>query len=410
VRAVIVIVLLLATTALAHGQIENILNRAKQKAEEKVKEKVEGNDQGAEDPVESGTGEESEAPDGEGQAETKPSGIKAYSKFDFVPGEKVLVIEDFMQDAVGDFPDKWNTNTSAETVTLDGIEGHWLMINRQGVFMPEFIDSLPDDFTFEFDLLCDNPGRAWSLYTSIITLSDRDHPEQWDVADNRFTFTIAPAVDNNSYSTIERRKAGIGEAGATGPTKHFSDRTKPVHVAVWRQKERVRVYFNEEKVWDLPKAMAKDTQYNSIVYWLQGSATDANYFMSNLRLAVGAPDTRNKLLTEGKWVTHGILFDVNSATIKPESYGSLKEIANVLKENAEVRIRIIGHTDADGDEAKNLDLSKRRAASVKEVLVKEFLIEESRMETEGMGETNPVDANTTPEGKANNRRVEFVKL
>ena len=132
--------------------------------------------------------------------------------------------------------------------------------------------------------------------------------------------------------------------------------------------------------------------------------------MGNLRLAVGAPDTRNKLLTEGKWVTHGILFDVNSANIKAESYGTLKEIAGVLKENATVKVKILGHTDADGDDKSNLELSKRRAASVKDFLAKEFSIESERMETDGLGESKPVDKNATPEGKANNRRVEFVKL
>lgn len=104
------------------------------------------------------------------------------------------------------------------------------------------------------------------------------------------------------------------------------------------------------------------------------------------------------------------LFTSNSANIKPESYGTLKQLADVLKENADVKVKIVGYTDSDGDEAKNLDLSKRRAASVKEALSKEFGIDTNRMETDGKGEADPIDTNKTPEGKANNRRVEFVKL
>ena len=69
-----------------------------------------------------------------------------------------------------------------------------------------------------------------------------------------------------------------------------------------------------------------------------------------------------------------------------------------------------GHTDADGKDDANLDLSKRRAASVKAALAKEFGIDESRMETDGKGESEPIDKNDTPAGKANNRRVEFIKL
>lgn len=172
----------------------------------------------------------------------------------------------------------------------------------------------------------------------------------------------------------------------------------------------MRVYFNEEKAWDLPKAMSKEARYNSIVYWLQGPGQNASYFISNLRLAVGAPDTRNKILTQNKWVTHGILFDVNSANIKPESYGTLKEMGNVLKEYSDLKVKIVGHTDADGKDADNLDLSKRRAAAVKESLAKEFGIDEIRMETDGKGESEPIDKNDTPAGKANNRRVEFIKV
>ena len=82
----------------------------------------------------------------------------------------------------------------------------------------------------------------------------------------------------------------------------------------------------------------------------------------------------------------------------------------MLKENATVKVKILGHTDSDGDDKSNLDLSKRRAASVKDFLAKEFSIEGDRMETDGLGESKPVDKNTTPEGKANNRRVEFVRL
>ena len=85
-------------------------------------------------------------------------------------------------------------------------------------------------------------------------------------------------------------------------------------------------------------------------------------------------------------------------------------MANVLKEYADLKVKIIGHTDADGADAANLDLSKRRATSVKASLAKEFGIEESRMETDGKGEGEPIDKNETPAGKANNRRVEFIKI
>src|SRR4030095_8961572 len=166
--------------------------------------------------------------------------LKTYSKYDFVPGEKIVVFEDFAQDAIGDFPDKWNTNASAEIVTIESLQGKWLKISKQGVFMPEFIDSLPDNFTLEYDLLCDNPGKVWSFYSSITALENHNQPEHWQSANSRFTFTVAPYPDGNSTSVIERRKDGVAESSANTSTKQFSDKTKPVHVAMWRQKERVR--------------------------------------------------------------------------------------------------------------------------------------------------------------------------
>jgi OmpA-OmpF porin, OOP family len=129
-----------------------------------------------------------------------------------------------------------------------------------------------------------------------------------------------------------------------------------------------------------------------------------------VRIAAGLPDMRNKLLSEGRIVSYGIYFDVNKDVVKAESYGSLKEIATILKENPDVKINIVGHTDADGADASNLDLSKRRAASVKTELVKIFGIDASRMQTDGKGEAQPVASNDTPSNKAMNRRVEFIKL
>ena len=178
-------------------------------------------------------------------------------------------------------------------------------------------------------------------------------------------------------------------------------------ISIWKQKTRLRIYVNETKIWDLPRAFDSSLKYSLL---FATHIFEGTVFITNLRTAVGAPDTRSKLITEGKFSTTGILFDVNSDKIKPESYGVLKEIGTVLKETPTVKVRIIGHTDADGDDAKNLELSKRRAASVKAALQSEFGVEATRLETDGKGETQPLGPNTTPEGKASNRRVEFVKL
>jgi outer membrane protein OmpA-like peptidoglycan-associated protein len=159
---------------------------------------------------------------------------------------------------------------------------------------------------------------------------------------------------------------------------------------------------------DLPTLIPDLIKCNRLRYCLWGK--QGLPYVTNIRITSAKPDMRSKLLTEGKIVSYGIYFDVNNDKVKPESYGTLKEIAQVLTENPAVRIKIVGHTDGDGDGAKNLDLSKRRAVSVKSELSKLFGINDSRIETDGKGKTEPVAPNDTPSNKAQNRRVEFIKL
>lgn len=183
-----------------------------------------------------------------------------------------------------------------------------------------------------------------------------------------------------------------------------------VHVSIWKQGQRVRLYLNEKKYWDLPKAFSKDIKYDKFFLLTDGGKENEHFFVSNFRLAAGTPDARSKLISEGSLTTTGIVFDVNSDRIKEESLGVIREIATVLKENPAVRIRIIGHTDSDGNAELNLNLSRRRAASVQTSLVKYFGIEASRLETDGKGAAEPVLPNTSSLNKAQNRRVQFVKL
>ena len=89
--------------------------------------------------------------------------------------------------------------------------------------------------------------------------------------------------------------------------------------------------------------------------------------------------------------------------------GALNEIAKLMKEHADLKFEIDGHTDSDGNADANLKLSQQRADAVKVKLV-EMGISESRLTTKGFGATKPIDKNDSAEGKANNRRVEFVKI
>ena len=350
-----------------------------------------------------------------------PASFKTYSKFDFIPGDKILYYDDFSKDAIGDFPVTWNTNSTGEVVTASNQDGHWLMVRKQGKFIPEYIKELPDNFTFECDVACNEKFSFYSPYLFLYFLTGNNNGKEV------FDYTFIPG-EKRSGVKIGFHPTNAGSNGGLAQEESFDDGASVIkneintsqfnsnggksklHVSVWRQKERLRVYFNEEKVYDLPRAFAGGKTYGTVFFEIWGDMKDQDrYLIGNLKFAAGAPDTRNKLITEGKFVTRGILFDVNSDKIKPESYGVLKDIANVLTENSSVKVKIVGHTDSDGKDADNLSLSKRRAESVKSSLVKDFGIDAARLDTDGKGASQPVDANNTAEGKANNRRVEFIR-
>ncbi len=111
----------------------------------------------------------------------------------------------------------------------------------------------------------------------------------------------------------------------------------------------------------------------------------------------------------GKVTLYGIQFDFNQATIKPESEPVLKEVGSLLQKQADLKLRIQGHTDNVGKPAYNLDLSKQRAESVKTYLVSNFKVDAARLTTEGFGDTKPIAKNDTEQGRAQNRRVELAK-
>ena len=396
------------------GAIRDAARRAAEEAKKKATEVTKTSDESAKKDAPA-TVAASPAPTAATPASAPPAAaaptFATYSKFDFVPGEKVVAAEDFSQDAVGDFPAKWNTNAAGEVVTVAGTSGRWLKLTRAGFFLPEFVTELPENFTLEFDLLVPPAFEAgFALNTSIVQLADPKKPADWQSSPNIFTFTAHPTPATGGTSSVIIRQDGTSEPANQSRTPLLvATRGTPVHMSVWRQRQRVRVYMNAEKVWDVPRAVAASAKFNSMMFVVPPACGNCEYYLANLRVATGAPDTRNKVLTEGKWVSHGILFDVNSDRIKGESYGSLKEIATVLTENADVKMQVVGHTDADGDDAANLDLSKRRAASVKAALVNEFKVDGARLTTDGKGESQPIDKNDTPAGKANNRRVEFIR-
>lgn len=396
---------------------ERLKRKMEEKIENKTEEAFEKALEGSEEEEEEKSKSKNENHKDSDSQQSNPT-LQTYSKFDFIPGERIIFYDDFSQDNIGDFPAKWNTNGSGEVVTTSLISGKWLKMSNDAIYVPDFKYPFPENFTIEFDLIGSFSLEYPEQVMGVIKLEVANLDEPKDA--------INGGADRNlARSEFELKFADVATAWVHGYSsdgsdvsnsisgKHFQGfHAKPIHFSISVNKQRYRIWVNQTKVFDLPRMMAKAETYNIFRLNPYFIDTDKNFdlLISNIKFAEGTVDARSKLITEGKLVTNGITFDTGSDKIKPESYPVIKSIADVLKSNESVNIMIVGYTDSDGNSANNQKLSEKRALAVMEVLVKEFGINPSRIKSSGKGDSQPLNDNSTAAGKALNRRVEFIKL
>lgn len=341
------------------------------------------------------------------QVSQSEKSVDAYTRFDFIPGNTLLFTDDFSAENIGDFPARWNTNGSGEVVGSG--DEKLFQLRGSSQYIPLLTDKLPEEFTIEFDLLTQGLSRATSSTANFQILLDdngkfnKGKNYAWiRVYLTQFTDVGVKVTSNvNGQKLIDNTlKLDLRKKILNG-----------IHISIAVNKKRFRMWVEENKIVDVPTLVPAGIQ--TIKFALEGFSQDfeaAKVYVDNVRIAKGGLDLRAKLLTEGKLSTTAITFNVNSDQLKPESMGIIREIAEVLNTNAAIKVKIVGHTDSDGDDAGNLELSRKRALAVKNALVTTYNVPEERLEVDGKGETNPAASNDSPEGKAANRRVEFLKL
>jgi len=330
-----------------------------------------------------------------------------YSNFDFVSGNSILLYDDFSMDNIGDFPAKWDTNGSGELVTIN--DEKWFRLTNRSTYIPLTSSNLPENYTIEFDMLMTGLDNKTSSQAFLVFLfADNNsfkNAKTWSMVE------ISPCQFIDSRGVVEKQVNGERQFRNLMGKDYRDAINGKSRISIAANKSRLRVWLNENKIVDVPRLLA-DGITNFKMY-TRGMRDDRNFdeiYIKDFKMAETGIDLRSQLLTDGKFSTTGILFNSGSDQIKPESYGVLKQIADALLQDTSLNLNIIGHTDADGDAENNLMLSQQRAESVKGFLVGQFQIDENRLQTEGKGEGEPVADNTSNEGKANNRRVEFVKL
>lgn len=315
---------------------------------------------------------------------------------DFVPGEKVIFYDDFTDMAGDEPPPHWKVRGGSVALKVGaGIRQLTVMADR--ISLTPNIKGLPKNFTLETEMKFDNPVDVRSV---------------WYIHDNTWESPTGPPATLRVF--LQTQTGGLnvqveqhvkGETEDLGSTSVSVDFNRPVKEAIWIQDGRLRIYINGERIVDVNQVELPP---------LTGAELDPEFGEGKLgyrmvRIAESTPDFSQVISSSGRYVTHGIYFDTDSDKLKPESAPVIKSIAQGLEKNPNLKLRIEGHTDSTGSAEHNLDLSKRRAQAVKAVLVSQFNVDASRLTTDGLGSTKPIDSNDTPQGRAQNRRVEFVK-
>ncbi|HEX3025346.1 MAG TPA: OmpA family protein [Chitinophagaceae bacterium] len=340
--------------------------------------------------------------------------LTVFSKFDFVPGKTVLYFDNFENDNIGETPMNWLTTSSAEVVTIDGVEGKWLKLgsNYARHICRSKKQTWGNNFTVEFDMLLNATSDVRGTYAYINLFNSNGKM----VTDENLLSTIGDDMQNTTtlfyrMNILQKDFNGYGHSFAlikngsklnsNEGTKPLYTQGKPVHFSFCVQGKRFRCWVNNLKIYDAP-AVNETSLPNQLGFYLRDNAET---YISNIRIAKDVPDTRAEFNT-GKIISN-LLFYTGTANLKPESMGALLDISKIIKDASDP-VKIVGHTDSDGNDASNLKLSQQRAEAVKTILVKEYGIDETKLTTEGRGETQPIADNKTAEGKAQNRRVEFI--
>ena len=316
-------------------------------------------------------------------------------KSDFVPGDKLIFYDDFTDMAGDEPPPHWKVRGGTAELRTSG-QIRQLTLSNHAMRISPNIRKLPKNFTLEADYALgphdgNGNGFIWSF---------RRDP------DGSPTMIVNVLVQEGG-ARLEAGAGPIDQTEVIGQTLVPVDQKQPVNFALWAQEGRIRIYINGKRAVDVNQIALGDINYVDMDAAVsEGSGGYVG--IRRARIAETAPDF-SKTIMSGRYVTHGILFDVDSDRIRPESAATIKMIASGLQSSSGSNFVIEGHTDSTGDTAHNMDLSQRRAEAVKSVLVSQFGIDGARLSTKGFGATKPVASNDTPQGRAENRRVEFVQ-
>ena len=412
---------LICGTASAQGILGRLGERAKQAVENNIGNKIEQGINNAldgkkKDKNASGNQDIEEA---EMPAE-KVDFAEIQAKSDFKRGANVFFEDNLGGERMGEFPSKWDLldGSEVEVVNIKGAKAIRMEASRIQPLMKEK-EYLPEEFTIEFDVLA-QPAEEGSGWDGTLDLF-------MDGDDGRRVFDIRMSPEYHPYYGGEYSGIGWGW-GAENPNgnkmegepgrqaiNRYLKKNEWNHIAISFNKRAFKMYLNYQRIVNIPNMIQPRS------WAMDGSSdSDKGIFVTNIVMAKGAVDLYERNTTDyasavekaiaetGKFVTNDILFETGKATLKPESMDEIRKVADYMKKNPSARFEVQGHTDNQGSDKVNDPLSQQRAEAVVKALEGEG-VDPFNLRPVGKGSHEPVADNKTEEGRAKNRRVEFIK-
>ena len=418
---------LICGTASAQGILGRLGERAKQAVENNLGNKVEKGvndllDGKKKDKKDKKADEDQESEEAAVEAKETVDFAEIQAKSDFKRGGTVFFNDDLKGEQMGEFPSKWDllSGSEVEVVNIKGVNA----IKMEGGKIQPLMEEksyLPEEFTIEFDVLSQpaQEGSGWDATLDIVLKAE----------DGYNAFDIRTSVETHTLNNPSGGYYGIGWGwGAYNPNGDKIDGAPGTaaiakvfkkndwnHIAISFNKRAFKMYLNYQRIVNIPNMKQPRS-------WYMEGSSDSNkgVYVTNIVMAKGAVDLYERNATDyssavekaiaetGKFVTNNILFETGKATLKPESMEEIEKVADYMKKNPNARFEVQGHTDNQGSDKVNDPLSQQRAEAVVKAL-EEKGVDPFNLRAVGKGAHEPVADNKTDEGRAKNRRVEFIK-
>lgn len=415
----LILLLVVAFAMVVNTDAQGWLNRLKDKAKSKIENKIDdavdnamdkGIDKAEDEASDAVRGKKGKTSKDDESGEDNPS---AATSSDFKRGEMILFQDDFQDETIGEFPSKWDMfQGTVETKTLGGVKAINMtdnaqvqpLIKEQGAYLPE-------EFTIEYDFYYWNQKDDVALndvkLILAITKDRSEFPGEGNDSGDLTAFVL-------KHGVCDSREHGYLFNGNHEGSFEYSFKKGWNHVALSFNKRALKVYFNDKRVVNLPRV----NQPTWLCFQVPFDYINLT-FIRNVVIAKGAValydrDAQDVSAVEkaiqetGKFVTNNILFDTGKATLKQESMIEIMRVADYMKKNPTARFEVQGHTDNQGSDKINDPLSQQRAEAIVKAL-EGLGVDGFNLKAVGKGSHEPVADNKTEEGRAKNRRVEFIK-